>query len=177
MVTWTSTGMNTTATSALKSAGADSWTNAIAYTDQSLTAVTGQPKYTSYPNGPLLALTSSPSSVSNAKNDTDFAFVGRGTADKVGIFENGVQQGSDYDYSDSTTMEIKHTTSDVEYYIGGVLKRTVATTVSSLYGLVSAYEGTTSNDPNGYEDMTFTEGTPPSSDTVLLPPEPAMVRL
>ncbi|MGW8169618.1 MAG: hypothetical protein ACWGHH_06405 [Sulfurovaceae bacterium] len=113
-----------------KTAGTTGW-NAQAYSNEGYSTgckATARAYSTSQQN--MFGLNDAPAS-SLGYTDINYAFyMSNGTAY---IYENGTNILNCGTYTTATVFEIKHTGTNIEYYLGGVLKRTVARGAGTLY--------------------------------------------
>jgi hypothetical protein len=138
LVNVTSTSGHTTMT---KTGGSDlTWNNARVYSSEGYSV----PCYISFKSSQInkyiaIGLNSDPSTGINYTN-IDYAFIPRDNG-FVGIYENGTDRSIETAYTTSTIFEIIYDGVNINYYMDGVLKRTVARTGSGPLYLDSSFYG------------------------------------
>jgi hypothetical protein len=138
LVNVTSTSGHTTMT---KTGGSDlTWNNARVYSSEGYSV----PCYISFKSSQInkyiaIGLNSDPSTGINYTN-IDYAFIPRDNG-FAGIYENGTDRSIETAYTTSTIFEIIYDGVNINYYMDGVLKRTVARTGSGPLYLDSSFYG------------------------------------
>ena len=138
LVSVTSTSGHTTMT---KTGGSDlTWNNARVYSSEGISA----PCYMSFKASQInkyiaIGLNSDPATGINYTN-IDYCFIPRDNG-YVGIYENGTDRSIETAYTTSTIFEIIYDGTNINYYMDGVLKRTIARTDSGPLYLDSSFYG------------------------------------
>jgi len=144
-VLWTPNLVNVTSTSGhttmTKTGGSDfTWNNARVYSSEGISA----PCYMSFKASQInkyiaIGLNSDPATGINYTN-IDYCFIPRDNG-YVGIYENGTDRSIETAYTTSTIFEIIYDGTNINYYMDGVLKRTIARTGSGPLYLDSSFYG------------------------------------
>lgn len=144
-VIWTPNLVNVTSTSGhttmTKTAGSDlTWNNARVYSSEGY----NEPCYVSFKSSQInkyiaIGLNSDPATGINYAT-IDYSFIPRDNG-FAGIYENGTDRSVETAYTTSTIFEIIYDGVNINYYMDGVLKRTIARTGSGPLYLDSSFYG------------------------------------